>query len=75
MLMLDRVRELADDFDILHFYIDQFHFPLFRPIAHRTVTTPHGPAGPARPGRQRRRAGGAGNVRDDVVLMGRPRMK
>jgi glycosyltransferase involved in cell wall biosynthesis len=42
MLMLDRVRELADEFDILHFHIDQFHFPLFRPIAHRTVTTLHG---------------------------------
>ena len=27
MLMLDRVRELADEFDILHFHIDQFHFP------------------------------------------------
>jgi glycosyltransferase involved in cell wall biosynthesis len=42
MLMLDRVRELADEFDILHFHIDQFHFPLFRPIAGRTVTTLHG---------------------------------
>jgi glycosyltransferase involved in cell wall biosynthesis len=42
MLMLDRVREHADEFDILHFHIDQFHFPLFRPIAHRTVTTLHG---------------------------------
>ena len=42
MLMLDRVRELTDEFDILHFHIDQFHFPLFRPIAHRTVTTLHG---------------------------------
>src|SRR5499427_3876278 len=42
MLMLDRVRELVDEFDILHFHIDQFHFPLFRPIAHRTVTTLHG---------------------------------
>ena len=42
MLMLDRVREQADDFDILHFHIDQFHFPLFRPIANRTVTTLHG---------------------------------
>ena len=42
MLMLDRVRELADEFDILHFHIDQFHFPLFRPMAHRTVTTLHG---------------------------------
>src|SRR5271169_517568 len=42
MLMLDRVRQRADDFDILHFHIDQFHFPLFRPIAGRTVTTLHG---------------------------------
>jgi glycosyltransferase involved in cell wall biosynthesis len=42
MLMLNRVRELADEFDILHFHIDQFHFPLFQPIAHRTVTTLHG---------------------------------
>jgi len=42
MLMLDRVRERADEFDILHFHIDQFHFPLFRPIASRTLTTLHG---------------------------------
>ena len=48
MLMLERVRQRADDFDILHFHIDQFQFPLFRPMAQ-----PHGhhaarPAGPAR---------------------------
>jgi glycosyltransferase involved in cell wall biosynthesis len=42
MLMLDRVRRLADEFDILHFHIDQFHFPLFRQMAGRTVTTLHG---------------------------------
>src|ERR1700719_2867843 len=42
MLMLDRVRALAEEFDILHFHIDQFHFPLFRPMANRTVTTLHG---------------------------------
>src|ERR1700720_4694865 len=42
MLMLDRVRALADEFDILHFHIDQFHFPLFREMAGRTVTTLHG---------------------------------
>jgi glycosyltransferase involved in cell wall biosynthesis len=42
MLMLDRVRQRSEDFDILHFHIDQFHFPLFRPIAGRTVTTLHG---------------------------------
>jgi glycosyltransferase involved in cell wall biosynthesis len=42
MLMLDRVRDQADEFDILHFHIDQFHFPVFRAMAHRTVTTIHG---------------------------------
>jgi glycosyltransferase involved in cell wall biosynthesis len=42
MLMVDRVRALADEFDILHFHIDQFHFPLFRQMADRTVTTLHG---------------------------------
>src|SRR5471032_2155568 len=42
MLMLDRVRQRADDFDILHFHIDQYQFPLFRQIADRTVTTLHG---------------------------------
>jgi glycosyltransferase involved in cell wall biosynthesis len=42
MLMLDRVCRRVDDFDILHFHIDQFQFPLFRPIAGRTLTTTHG---------------------------------
>lgn len=42
MLMLDRVRQRAGNFDVLHFHIDQFHFPLFRAIAGRTVTTLHG---------------------------------
>jgi glycosyltransferase involved in cell wall biosynthesis len=42
LLMLDRVRQLAEDFDILHFHIDQFHFPLFAQMAERTVTTLHG---------------------------------
>jgi glycosyltransferase involved in cell wall biosynthesis len=42
MLMLDRVRRRSEDFDVLHFHIDLFHFPLFRPIADRTVTTLHG---------------------------------
>lgn len=42
MLMLDRVRQQASDFDVLHFHIDQFQFPLFRAIAGRTVTTLHG---------------------------------
>ncbi|MPZ55136.1 MAG: glycosyltransferase [Rhizobiales bacterium] len=42
MLMLDRVRARADSFDIIHFHIDQFHFPVFRHMARRTVTTLHG---------------------------------
>jgi len=42
MIMLDKVRSTALEFDILHFHIDQFHFPVFRDIAHRTVTTLHG---------------------------------
>lgn len=42
MLLLDRLRQQADAFDILHFHIDQLHFPLFRRMAGRTVTTAHG---------------------------------
>ena len=42
MLMLDKVRQLAEKFDILHFHIDQFHFPIFRHVADRTGTTLHG---------------------------------
>jgi glycosyltransferase involved in cell wall biosynthesis len=42
MIMLDRVRERMEDFDILHFHIDQFQYPLFRSHAGRTVTTLHG---------------------------------
>ena len=49
MLMLDRVREMADEFDILHFHIDQFHFPLFRPIAKPHRHDAARPPGPARP--------------------------
>jgi glycosyltransferase involved in cell wall biosynthesis len=42
VVMLDEVRRLAGDFDILHFHIDFYHFPLFREMARRTVTTLHG---------------------------------
>jgi glycosyltransferase involved in cell wall biosynthesis len=42
MLMLDRVRRRSAEFDVLHFHIEQLHFPLFRPVAGRTVTTLHG---------------------------------
>ena len=42
MLMIDKVRQRADEFDVLHFHIDLFHFPLFRSLAARTLTTLHG---------------------------------
>jgi glycosyltransferase involved in cell wall biosynthesis len=42
MLMIDNVRERAEEFDVLHFHIDLFHFPLFRSLADRTLTTLHG---------------------------------
>lgn len=42
MLMIDKVREHAGEFDILHFHIDLFHFPLFRSLAAQTLTTLHG---------------------------------
>jgi glycosyltransferase involved in cell wall biosynthesis len=42
MLMIDKVRERAEEFDVLHFHIDLFHFPLFRTLVGRTLTTLHG---------------------------------
>jgi glycosyltransferase involved in cell wall biosynthesis len=42
MLMIDKVCERANEFDVFHFHIDFFHFPLFRSVAGRTLTTLHG---------------------------------
>jgi glycosyltransferase involved in cell wall biosynthesis len=42
MVMLDEVRRRADEFDVLHFHIDYLHYPLFRAMPERTVTTAHG---------------------------------
>lgn len=42
LAMLATVREMADQFDILHFHLDCHHFPLFDDLAGRTVTTLHG---------------------------------
>ncbi len=42
MITLDKVRERADEFDILHFHTDYLHFPLFRSERRRTLTTLHG---------------------------------
>ena len=41
-VMLERVRQRAAEFDVLHFHIDYMHFPLMRSFAHRTLTTLHG---------------------------------
>ena len=43
ILMLERVRQRAHEFDVLHFHIEPpLHFPLFRPLKGKTVTTLHG---------------------------------
>ena len=42
IIMLDRVARMAHEFDILHFHTNYLHFPLFRRMAKRTVTTLHG---------------------------------
>ena len=40
--MLDRVLGVADRFDILHFHVDFLHFPAFRHLAGKCLTTLHG---------------------------------
>jgi glycosyltransferase involved in cell wall biosynthesis len=42
MLMMGKVARMAKEFDILHFHTDYLHFPTFRYMAERTVTTLHG---------------------------------
>ncbi|MBV8280630.1 MAG: glycosyltransferase family 4 protein [Candidatus Eremiobacteraeota bacterium] len=42
VVMLDKVRTLADQFDVLHFHIDVLHYPVIRDFLDRTVTTLHG---------------------------------
>lgn len=42
LIMLDEVRQRADEFDVLHFHIDLMHFPFFEAMAGRTLTTLHG---------------------------------
>lgn len=42
IIMLDQVAARQDEFDVLHFHIDFFHYPIFRNMAHRTLTTLHG---------------------------------
>ncbi|RBP05678.1 glycosyltransferase involved in cell wall biosynthesis [Roseiarcus fermentans] len=42
VVMLDAVREMAGQFDVLHFHVDVLHYPLIRDFVDRTVTTLHG---------------------------------
>jgi glycosyltransferase involved in cell wall biosynthesis len=42
IVMLGQVAERMDEFDVIHFHIDFFHYPLFRNMAHKTLTTLHG---------------------------------
>jgi glycosyltransferase involved in cell wall biosynthesis len=42
IIMLDKVAARSHAFDVVHFHIDFFHYPLFRGLAHKTVTTLHG---------------------------------
>ncbi|MCU1386660.1 MAG: mshA 3 [Acidobacteria bacterium] len=42
IIMLDQVAAQQGEFDVLHFHIDFFHYPIFRNMAHRTLTTLHG---------------------------------
>lgn len=42
MLMLDRVIACQKQFDVLHFHTDFFHYPLFRNLSLRTLSTLHG---------------------------------
>jgi glycosyltransferase involved in cell wall biosynthesis len=42
ILMLEEVRQRADEFDVIHFHVDLLQMPLFRDLAARTVTTLHG---------------------------------
>jgi glycosyltransferase involved in cell wall biosynthesis len=42
LVMLDKVFRSADDFDVLHFHVDLFQYPLFRGLTGKCLTTLHG---------------------------------
>ena len=42
LLMLETVAKRAEEFDVLHFHVSQFHFPLVRRLSVAHVTTLHG---------------------------------
>jgi glycosyltransferase involved in cell wall biosynthesis len=42
MMQLEKLRQRADEFDVVHFHTDLVQFPLVRGLPGRTVTTLHG---------------------------------
>lgn len=42
VLLLERLRQQRDEFDIVHFHLDYFHFPLSREAGLCQITTLHG---------------------------------
>jgi glycosyltransferase involved in cell wall biosynthesis len=42
LVMLDRVRRRAVEFDVIHFHVDLLQFPMFQDLFHKCVTTLHG---------------------------------
>jgi glycosyltransferase involved in cell wall biosynthesis len=42
IVMLEKVRALAPEFDVLHFHVDVLHYPFLYSFVDRTVTTLHG---------------------------------
>ena len=42
IVMLEKVRTLASQFDVLHFHVDVLHYPFLHSFVDRTVTTLHG---------------------------------
>ena len=41
-VMLERVTQQSDEFDVVHFHVDYLHFPLSRRMGTRHITTLHG---------------------------------
>lgn len=42
IVMLDQVRQRAEEFDVIHCHIDLLQYPIFKDMAHKVVTTMHG---------------------------------
>ena len=42
LLLVDQVYQRAEEFDVIHFHIDMIHYPMFRALADRVITTLHG---------------------------------